>query len=280
MVREGIYRFTSIGRPVDPRYPTNRAVLIILPLAAFAGAVITWLSGGGLEAALVAALMFVLVTFGAWALTRELAPDDDPAAFVAMPLGVTWIFLGADSVLLVFVALLLARVVNRSTGLMLRPLDSALVLALTVWAAFSLGQPLLPFVGALAFALDATLADRCRPQWLPAAACVAAGVLMTVQAEQPLRLGDFDAPGLAFLAATAVAYGVATWRSGTLHSVCDVTGVPLAPVRVRAGMLVALLVAAQAVATDGAAALTASTIWASLVAVPLGRILGALRRRA
>lgn len=279
MEREGIYRFTSIGRPVDPRYPTNRAVLVILPLAALAGAGITWLSGGGLEAALVAALMFALVTFGAWALTREIAPDDDPAAFIAMVFGLAWIFLGADSVLLVFVALLLARVVNRSTGLMLRPLDSVLVVALTLWAAYSLGQPLLPFAGALAFALDATLEDRCRPQWLPAVACAAAGGLMTMQAGLPPPPGGFDTLELAFLATTALAYGVAILKSGTLRSICDVTGVPLVPVRVRAAMLVAFLVAAQAVATDGAPALTASPIWASLVAVPVGQVLATLRRR-
>ena len=29
----GIYRFTSIGRPVDPAYLTNRVLLIVLPLA-------------------------------------------------------------------------------------------------------------------------------------------------------------------------------------------------------------------------------------------------------
>lgn len=280
MSREGIYRFTSIGRPVDPRYPTNRAVLVILPLAALLGAGITLVRDGGVVAALVAALVFVLVTFGAWALTRELAPDDDPAAFIAMALGVGWIGLGADSVLLVFVALFLARVVNRSTGLMLRPLDSVLVFALTVWAAFSLGQPLLVLVGALAFALDAALEEGCRPQWLPAVGCIAVAVLMFVRGEYPLRPGSFDAVELAFLVVTAVAYGIAIWRSAPLRSICDVTGVPLEPIRVRAGMIVGLLVAVQAVVTDGAGALTASTIWASIVAVPVGRAAGALRARA
>ena len=34
----GVYRFTSIARPVDPAYPTNRALLFLVPIAAAAAA--------------------------------------------------------------------------------------------------------------------------------------------------------------------------------------------------------------------------------------------------
>ena len=87
----GIYRLTSIGRPVDPRYPSNRALLIVLPLLAVASVGLR----GVLDlerSALTVTLQSLLVGFAAWALTRELAPDDDAAAFVALALA--WIGAG------------------------------------------------------------------------------------------------------------------------------------------------------------------------------------------
>ena len=38
----GVYRFTSIARPVDPAYPTNRALLYLLPAIAIVSAVLAW----------------------------------------------------------------------------------------------------------------------------------------------------------------------------------------------------------------------------------------------
>ena len=68
----GVYRITSIARPVDPAVPTNRAVLVVVPLAAALGAGLalaglTEGSPGGV------ALTAALATFGVWALARDLA---------------------------------------------------------------------------------------------------------------------------------------------------------------------------------------------------------------
>ena len=46
MAHHRIYKYTSIGRPLEPEYPTNKAVLILMPLAALLGAVTAWLAGG------------------------------------------------------------------------------------------------------------------------------------------------------------------------------------------------------------------------------------------
>ena len=139
----GIYRFTSVARPVDPRYPTNRALLIVLPIGAAAFAILASL--GFFEAgALSAMLSAFLVGFAAWAFTRELAPDDDAAAFVALALA--WVMsaaTGATGVILTFAALFLARIVNRTTGLAARPWDILMVGGFVLWAAWNLGQPLL-----------------------------------------------------------------------------------------------------------------------------------------
>ena len=168
----GIYRFTSIARPVDPAYLTNRALLIVLPVVGLFGAGLAFLqdTGGNL---LSAALSAVLVVFAAWALTRELAPDYSGAAFVALAFAwVANIAFGTRLVLLPFAALVLVRVVNRSTGLPLRPLDTLGVLGFCTWAAIDLEQPLILMIASLAFLLDATLEKPLRRHFLAAAACL------------------------------------------------------------------------------------------------------------
>ena len=110
----GVYRYCSIARPVDPQYPTNRALLILLPIGAAAFAALC--AVGILPGPAVGnALSALLIGFAAWALARELAPDHDVAAFVALALA--WLHFGVtgtSDVLLLFVALFVARVANRS----------------------------------------------------------------------------------------------------------------------------------------------------------------------
>ena len=40
-----VYRFSGIGRPVDPAYPTNRAILLLLALALVVGAALAVRAG-------------------------------------------------------------------------------------------------------------------------------------------------------------------------------------------------------------------------------------------
>lgn len=270
----GAYRFTSIARPVEPRFPTNRLVLQLLPVAAVLGAGVALYQGAGVSTALLAALTYLLIAFASWALTRELAPDDNPAAFIAMALAIAMTFVGTDSVLLLFVALFLARIVNRTTGLAPKPIDSALVAGFVSWATFGLDQPLIGLVGAFAFATDGTLADGRRWQYLPAAVCLGATTWATLADGIPLAIGTLNAAQGAFVIIATVAYGVVVYRSRVVASVGDIHGKPLAPGRVQLGMVVGLLVALQAVLTAGVPALTTTPIWATLVAVPVGAIVG------
>lgn len=120
----GIYRFTSIGRPIDPAYASNRAVLWLMPVGAVLFAALRWYASGADAGLGSAAITGLLLVFGAWALARELAPDDNPAAFLATAIAfVAAAFVGSGSLLLVFVALFLVRIVNRSTGLAPSPVS-------------------------------------------------------------------------------------------------------------------------------------------------------------
>ena len=174
MDNASLYRLTSIARPLEPEYPTNKAVLLLMPLAGLVAAVVaTWRGGDATDIAS-AGLTAVGAVFGTWALGRELAPDYNAAAFVGMALAFAMVLVvETPSLLLVFLTLFLVRIVNRTVGLPARLSDSAVVLLLVAWAVYSLENPLLGVLGAVAFGFDAVLRDPRKRQIGFAAASLA-----------------------------------------------------------------------------------------------------------
>ena len=109
---------TTLGRPVDPRYPTNLAVVVLSPVVVVAGTIYRLVSGYALLEGVLWGIGAGLAVFLAWALGRELDPDHDLSAFVGAGLTVFGLLLtGLPSLLVLFWLLLALRVVNRSTGL-------------------------------------------------------------------------------------------------------------------------------------------------------------------
>ena len=262
----GMYRYTSIARPIDPAYLTNRALLIILPIVALLSAGLTYIDNLGIGP-LSAAFSGTLTAFAAWALTPELAPDYDGAAFVALAFAwVANIAFGARLVMLLFVAMVLARVVNRSTGLPLRLLDTLGVLGFCTWAATSTQQPLILLVASLAFFLDARLEDPVRRHYLAAAACLAVFAWMLVG--HALVLAD-DLMVRDWLAIGASAMGVSLFViiNPDPVSYCDVSPRRLSRARVSAGLVVGWLLAVQAVLTHGRSGWLETAIWACVIAL-------------
>ncbi|MDT8437023.1 MAG: hypothetical protein RRA92_09750, partial [Gemmatimonadota bacterium] len=127
-------RFTSIARPVDPAWPTNRAIAALAALAAAGTAAVVLLAGrgdAGAAAALGEGLVAGVSVFLAWALARELDPDRDLAAFAAALLGLVAVSgLGTPRFAAVFLVLLALRVVNRTVGPPARTGDTLAILAL------------------------------------------------------------------------------------------------------------------------------------------------------
>jgi len=188
-----IYKYTSIGRSLDPAYPSNRAVLIILPLAAILGAFVSWKSGEAGVEILRKAVSFGFVAFGTWALARELFPDDSPAAFISMGLGlVAALSFDASGILILFTTLGLVRIVNRSTGLPALMSDSILLMLLVFAVIYSTASPFYGAVAALAFILDGSLKEPLRHQWVFGLICL--GGMIVYMVDHDVGLGYFSAP--------------------------------------------------------------------------------------
>ncbi len=250
MANHRIYKVTSIGRPLEPEYPTNKAVLLLMPLAAMLGAVMAWLDGGGILQLLQSAINFMLICFGSWALTRELIPDDNPAAFISMTLALL-AALAFDSagILIVFATLGLVRMVNRSTGKPALMSDSVIVMLLVFWVIYSTQSPLFAAVAALAYVLDGALKNPLRRQWIFALICLGGMVVYMVDHEG--GTGYFQAPDslLVWLSiAVLLLLALDMFLLKEVSSCGDTNDEKLNLPRVKGGMAIGILAAFQGLA--------------------------------
>lgn len=269
--RDRISEITSIGRSIDPSHPTNRAVLLLLPLAATVAGVLAASRDAGLGEVLLRAGGGALAAFGAWALAREIAPDDEIAgAFLSMALGYAAFLVLEAALAPLFAALLYARVVNRSTGLAATGLDALAVTGFALFTAWRIGSPWPAAVAAVAFALDAVLDRGLARQWLFAGLCAAgaiglatAGLAPDIVPVQP----DLVPRTVATILVVGAIALIATTRSVAARG--DVTETPLSLGRVRGAQAVVLLTALATAASGSAGIEAGSPIWACLAGVTL-----------
>ncbi len=247
MNHQRIYRYTAIGRPLDPAWPSNKAVLILMPVAALAGLGLSLWHGAGIWTALHSAIVFALAVFGTWALARELLPDDQVAAFVSMALGfLACIAYMSPGLLLLFTTLGLVRVLNRSTGLQARISDSVVVTLLVIWAVYASHCPWFGAVAALAFFLDGVLKKPLKRQWLFSVICFGSMVVYIVDHDViwwPVFVPDSLLEWLAVLALLLFSMNLLLLKK--VHSKGDTGHERLDLGRVKAGMAIGLLAGLQ-----------------------------------
>jgi len=244
-----IYKYTSIGRPLEPGFPTNKAVLLLLPAGAVIGAVSSWMGGDPAIQVLQQAMMFLLLVFGSWALARELDPDDHLAAFIAMAAAVlAALAVAGPGLLIVFATLGLVRIVNRSTGLVARISDSIICVLLVLLVMYSTGSPFYGVVAALAFFLDGSLKEPLRQQWIFGLVCLGGTVVYMV--DHDIGLGPVPAPDTLFewLALLfLLIFALNTLLLKKVFSKGDANGKVLDLNRVRGAMAVGLFAALQGI---------------------------------
>jgi hypothetical protein len=273
-----IYSLTSIGRPVDLEYRTNRNMAILMaPAALFAAGVAIWQGTSWLQT-LGFGLGGALAAFGGWALGRELDPDDGPAAFVSLVACVlVLLFIDPNAAgyyfLVLFTTLGLVRQVNRTTGLEARVSDSLLLLALTLWVVYGTGNPLFALVAGLSFALDGSLSKPLRRQWVFALLSFGATVVYMVDHDMGREVYHIPQNLTQWLAAlVAIMCTINILLLRKVSSLTDVGRRPLDVARVRGGMSVALLAIVQGLPTVREVSL--------LAAAALGVCLAAALRRS
>jgi hypothetical protein len=256
-----IYKYTSIGRPLEPGFTSNKAVLILMPFGMALGAVTAWMDGQAGMQLLQQALMFLLIVFGSWALARELDPDDHVAAFISMAAAIfAALLVDAPGILIVFTTLGLIRVVNRSTGLAARKADSILVMVLALLVIYATESPFFGVVAALAFILDGSLKEPLRHQWIFGLVCLGGTVVYMV--DHDIGMGQLSPPNTLFEWLTLLfllIFALNTLLLKKVYSKGDMNGKTLDLGRVRGGMAVGLFAALQGIVRpDGVVIIVAS----------------------
>ncbi len=278
-VAHPIHRLSAIARPVEPRVPTNLAILVIMGLAAVGLSLTAVVRGAGVLDALLTGLLGSVVVFVTWALARDLAPDDAPAAFAALVPVIIVLLDDADPAFFgPLVALGLVRVVNRSVGPAAMLVDRVTLTVLVFVLAcegygFSVGA-----AAVIAFALDAVLPERSPNGGVFASIAAAATGMGMLIGEPQLSI---VAPGPWTFGAMAIAavYLVVVATQSAPTSPCDVDPHRvLRRDRVQGGMLVGLLAGAGSLLGGDEAVRTWSVMWAAYAGVIMTRPL--LRSRA
>ena len=233
-------RISAIARPIDLRYPTNRAIAVLMAVVLageFFRRVLSgseWLVAGRLGFGL------SMTVFLAWALCRELDPDRDLSAFGAAGLALVGALVwGLPGIGAMFWLLLIVRVVNRTTGLRASLLDSLALLALATWLSFN---GLWPCGGitAVAMVLDGSMEPANRRNIgfgvLAATLTIVAG-LSGAATWSEFR---FALPSVAIAVALSILFVPVIYAAGALSSVADDTKELLGTSRVRAGQMLGL----------------------------------------
>jgi hypothetical protein len=158
---------SNLGRALDLAYKTNLAVVLLTIAAGAATTALGLLRGEGIAHSLISGGRIGLYLFLCWALTREIDPDHEGAAFLSMAVGLALLTRSAEPALLIsFWQLGLLRMLNRSPGRPTTHLDSLALAAASLWLAWN-EDWILGVVGGMIFMLDAFL-DRpvLRHRWL------------------------------------------------------------------------------------------------------------------
>ena len=236
-------QITGLARLLDPRFPTNLAILAMTAAVGASGFIEQLISGSSFLEAVGWGLTLGFLTITTWAIGREVDPDYELSAFVGVGFFLISLlfydFYVVWPALLVIIAL---RIVNRSNGLTATWLDSAAFTIFAGWLVGSTGHWVYGIVAAVAFLLDAFLPVPSRRQFLFAAVMV-----LIIMFWQLTTVVD-RAVGLPFPMAEWIVAGVTAvlftilliLRSNQIRSLGDATKRLLVPQRVQAGQLLAL----------------------------------------
>lgn len=262
-------QLSTIARPVDPSYPTNRAIIILI-LLVFAGT--SLYRGADSPEAFISGLVAAVVVFLAWAIARELDPDPEYAAFLPAAISIPLlVFIPVHGLLAPLFLLLLLRVVNRTTGLPAGVLDSAALLLLSGWlvhTGFWIAGP----AAVAAFLLDWRLRSGNPRQIWFAAGTLLVMLAILMRGGGGLAGADLPASHELLLLAAPLLFGIVILRGAPIRSRDDRGHGVLDEMRVQAARVLGLTVVLVSVAA-GAINLIFPA-WAALVG--LG-IYGAIR---
>lgn len=245
--------FSALARPMDLKYSTNRAILILMAAINVLFFFVHWASGVMAWEALVYAFQAGISVFLAWAIGRELDPDHGLTAFVSAALMLALLFLfPLPNLLALFWLLLLVRLLNRTVGLPPTLLDITSILGLTAWLCFQENW-MYGLLTTMVFLQDQFVFKSAQKfAWPVVVASLITVVYLLIELAiviPNMFIGILAAGGLTF-----TFFVLFSLKASDLKSVGDETGEPLLPKRMKAAQLSAAFIVLLFLLLEGDAA--------------------------
>lgn len=234
-------KMTGIGRPIDFDYPSNRAVFFLTLAVIGIGTGYRLIGGRGVFLGVLWGLGAGAAVFLAWALGRELDPDNNPSAFIAAGFALIGIFFwGIPSLAILFWLLIGVRILNRTTGLAPTVLDSLVFLGLGIGISYK-GNWVVALFTVAVFLLDSYLLQGKRRSLFFALVSAVAFAASLIWREEFWSGMDFS--GLSFGAALliSVIFLPVILGSRQMDSEMDNSEEKLIPIRIQAGQVLSVL---------------------------------------
>ena len=154
-----IDKISSIGRPLDFNYKTNKAIVIITTITIMFGLVFSILNEFTIPNVILTGVSFGITFFVSWAISREIDPDNSISAFIGLiPLFTILFFWIETNIIILFWLLISLRIINRTTGLPARIFDSGMLFVISVLMSYFY-SPIFGLLSAIVFLFDTKLID-------------------------------------------------------------------------------------------------------------------------
>ncbi|WP_440951720.1 hypothetical protein [Methanococcoides sp. FTZ1] len=244
-----IYRITSINRPLDPNYPTNRLILLTGLIVIIVTSLFHFSLNGPSITSIIYGTKAGITVFLVWAISREVDPDHETAAFVPVILSlVPVIFFGMNPLLAMYWLLLISRIVNRSTGSKAGILDSLTSLLLGMYLSFEITW----FFGIITSAslfIDSRISATDRISLILSALAIS-GTLYIIVRGTGIPITDISLVKAVALLSMLLLFLPTLLGSKRPQSKGDRTGEPLEAIRVKACMAIFLATAIGFILAD------------------------------
>jgi hypothetical protein len=266
------YRITSINRPLDPNYPTNRLILLISTIVVVITSLFQLASNSDLLTAAVYGTKAGLSVFLVWAISREIEPDHEIAAFVPVILSLIPVMVyGMHPLLVLYWFLLISRIVNRSTGSKAGILDIMAVLLIGSYLSYEIFW-IFGILTAVSLFIDSRLSAP--EKFHLFASIIMVGITLFIIS----RGNDTTIAEISLLRDIALLSMILLFLPFVpgperLQSNADRTGEPLEAARVRAGKVLFLITSISFILIDSAYTTSWPLLWCIATGIGLYRLI-------
>jgi hypothetical protein len=275
-----ISNYSSLVRVVDPRYPTNFAILVLSSLAGGAQFLFKIYQGTELLNRITAAIPLAVTVFLTWALGREIDPEHELAAFAGLALVIPgyWL-LAAPDLMAVLTILLLLRLLNRITGVIPKFLDSLTISGLGIWLVFR-GDWIFGFLTAAAFFLDSRLSDP-KKQNLFFSGIMTIFTIVSLLIQKPAVTQTEIFPAeFFFVIGVILLFMPLIVHSRDTEVICDFSEKEINPLRVQASQIFTITSVTLVWLIQGRhGIINLMPIWSSIIALSIAYLLTALLKK-